>query len=833
MKRFFNSIMAVATITAAITACTKEDVSNIGIPAEFKIAVTAETDATRTYYDEAQKQMNWNASGEKLKVFEYNKSEWDFKAYTTTGYELDGRSAKFSVSVYGSASSEGFMYSAIYPAANHIEFSNSNRKSFKIKVPSEQTPAESSFDPNADLLLAKPVDLMERPSELTFRFHRVAALGKMTLKGITSGEKIEKIEITASQPLAGVMVADLTTGELTATPVADGKGLTLTVNDFTATGEDAIWFTALPCSLGADDTLTVTVETDKAFYEKTAEFTADKPFVLESANITTFGVTGMKRSGKTESHVYTQLTDISLLNAEDEILFVYFNSQTASNYAFSTVMDSYDCITVQSITVTDSKVTTLPEKAQIITLRDGEEDGTFKFELKDGTYLNAARAKFDIAQSIDKAHSWQISISQYGVITVKSINDETGTPYIKYNEADGDEFFQCVNLYSGQNLTAIYHCAIGTPKIALAAPAGLSATATGNIVTVKWNAVEGAADYTVTCGSESKTVTETTAEFTLEYEKSYDISVVANPSDTSANKVSEAAKTSVTTEKEPVAAPSTDFVELADASTLKAGDELIFVYNWQGLYAAGKEFGYDGPKSVSISITDGKITAPADNVLIATLCESTNAGQFLLKTDDKYINADGYSLELTSSASSAHSWTITNGSIKTSAGNYFVFETMEVGGFCGSSYLGSGAYTPTMYVRSAAGDIAGDDKEETLTLPIDGAELGGNITDVITGKNFSITFANSTWSDEGFGARMSASSKAAFTIRPLNGKKLTKIEITAPAGKAFKASADEGTFDNNQNYGATSVWTGDESISVKFSITSGVSFVDQIKVTCE
>ena len=91
--------MAVATIATAITACTKEDVSNIGTPAEFKIAVTAEADATRTYYDEAQKQMNWNASGEKLKVFEYNKSEWDFKAYTTSGYELDGRSAKFSVYV--------------------------------------------------------------------------------------------------------------------------------------------------------------------------------------------------------------------------------------------------------------------------------------------------------------------------------------------------------------------------------------------------------------------------------------------------------------------------------------------------------------------------------------------------------------------------------------------------------------------------------------------------------------------------------------------------------------------------------------------------------------
>ena len=828
MKRLFNSIMAVATIAAAITACTKEDVSNIGTPAEFKIAVTAEADATRTYYDEAQKQMNWNASGEKLKVLEYNKSEWNFKAYTTSGYELDGRSAKFSVSVYGSASSEGFMYSAIYPAANYIEFSNSNRKAFKIQVPSAQTPAESSFDPNADLLLAKPIDLAERPSELTFQFHRVAALAKMTLKGIAAGEKIEKIELAASQPLAGVLVADLSTGKLTDAAVADGKGLTLTINDFVATGEDAIWFTALPCTLGADDTLTITVDTDKATYEKTAVFTADKPFALESADITAFGVTEMKRSEKAQAKTYTKLTDVSLLNAEDEILFVYFNEQTAANYTFSTVMDSYDCITVQTVTITNSQITVLPEKAQVITLHDGEKDGTFKFELKDGTYLNAARAKFAIAQSIDNAHSWQISISKYGLITVKSINDETGTPYIKYNEAKGDEFFQCVNTYSGQPLTAIYHCAIGTPKTALAAPTDLAATAAGNVVTVTWGAVEGAADYTVTCGGESKTTAETTAEFTLEYDKSYEISVVANPADTSIHKVSATATASVTTEKEPVVEPSSDFVELTDASTLKVGDELIFVYDWQGVCAAGKEFGYDGPKSVSVSIVDGKIASPADNVLIATLCEGAAAGQFLLKTEDKYINADGYSLELTSSASTAHSWTITNGSLKTSAGNYFVFETMEIGGFCSSSYLGSGAYSPTIYVRSAAGEVSGDDKEETLVFPVDGATSGRIGT--IEGKNFTLSSSNAEWHSDGLGIKMSSSNS--ITFKPANGKTITKIEITAANGKYFKARADEGSLDNNQSAGATSVWTGSAAVSVTFTAT-GFSIIGQVKVTCE
>lgn len=676
MKRLFNSIMAVATIAAAITACTKEDVSNIGTPAEFKIAVTAEADATRTYYDEAQKQMNWNASGEKLKVLEYNKSEWDFKAYTTSGYELDGRSAKFSVSVYGSASSEGFMYSAIYPAANYIEFSNSSRKAFKIQVPSAQTPAESSFDPNADLLLAKPIDLAERPSELTFQFHRVAALAKMTLKGIAAGEKIEKIELAASQPLAGVLVADLSTGKLTDAAVADGKGLTLTINDFVATGEDAVWFTALPCTLGADDTLTITVDTDKATYEKTAVFTADKPFALESANITAFGITEMKRSEKAQAKTYTKLTDVSLLNADDQLILVYNSNGT--NYALAKKLYSDGSFDKTAVTVTNNQIGTIGENVEIITLHDGKTEGTFLFELSDGSYLNISGYKFE-KTDVASADSWQIIFGSYGKITVKDVTTTSSYNGIKY---DDDEVLGFIcdspNSYYTYDITAIYHCAIGTPKTALATPANLAATAAGNVVTVTWSAVEGATDYTVTCGGESKTSTETTAEFTLEYDKSYEISVVANPADTSVHKVSAAATTSVTTEKDP------------------------------------------------------------------------------------------------------------------------------------------------------AGEVSGGDKEETLVFPIDGATSGKIGT--IEGTNFTLSSSNAEWHSEGLGLKMSNGNT--ITFRPTNGKTITKIEITAATGKYFKARASEGSLENNQGAGATSVWTGSAAVSVTFTAT-GFSIIGQVKVTCE
>lgn len=80
----------------------------------------------------------------------------------------------------------------------------------------------------------------------------------------------------------------------------------------------------------------------------------------------------------------------------------------------------------------------------------------------------------------------------------------------------------------------------------------VTATATANSVTAEWAAVDGAKDYTVTCGTASQTVATTTATFTeLDYATEYTVTVVANPADTSVNSASEAGTATVTTEAAP------------------------------------------------------------------------------------------------------------------------------------------------------------------------------------------------------------------------------------------------------------------------------------------
>ena len=131
----------------------------------------------------------------------------------------------------------------------------------------------------------------------------------------------------------------------------------------------------------------------------------------------------------------------------------------------------------------------------------------------------------------------------------------------------------------------------------------ISVSATGNTVSVSWNAIAGAADYSVTCGSATKTVTLTSAEFTdLEYSKTYTVTVVANPTNTSLNTASAAASKTVTTK----AAPSTGGSEVVivsfpvdgvtvdeNAVEIPTGDDNI-VLTGTGSWRTVADHGYNG-----------------------------------------------------------------------------------------------------------------------------------------------------------------------------------------------------------------------------------------------
>lgn len=564
MKNLYKYLLAVATVAMAFTSCSKDEFSNPSTETQkVTFTVTSGSDletppTSRTEFDEETGQMNWSADGEALEVIQILDT---INAHATTeAYTIENRVAKFQVSFKALTGSEPYdlTYSAIYPAVNYSGNTNDYTK-FRIKLPAEQTPTETGFDPNADLLLAKPETRTAQPAEgeeLNFRFKRVAAIAKMTLKGIPAGEKLAKVELTASQPMAGYSRTNLKTGEIYDIGYYKEETMTLTLNDRETTGEDVIWFTSLPCVFGEGDSFTVKAYTDKATYEKTVSFSTPEAFKFVSGGLTRFGITGMTR---TESVVdeYVLLTNVADLSVGDQIIIT--SGTDGAVKAISTTQNKNNRAATD-IEIASNTITTIPANAQIITLETGMEANTFAFHVVgDATgYLYAASSDSNhlkTQDNIDGNASWVIEVSETGIATIKARGDSTNN-WLRYNASN--KLFSCYAETSSQQDVYIFYKA-GTPKTALETPTGVEAVAEGNEVLVGWNEVSGAASYTVSfepATIEPQTI-ESTGEasyaesFTLDYATEYTVSVVANPADTENYKASAPATATFTTGENP------------------------------------------------------------------------------------------------------------------------------------------------------------------------------------------------------------------------------------------------------------------------------------------
>lgn len=658
MKNLYKYLLAVATVAMAFTSCSKDEFSNPSTETQkVTFTVTSGSDletppTSRTEFDEETGQMNWSADGEALEVIQILDT---INAHATTeAYTIENRVAKFQVSFKALTGSEPYdlTYSAIYPAVNYSGNTNDYTK-FRIKLPAEQTPTETGFDPNADLLLAKPETRTAQPAEgeeLNFRFKRVAAIAKMTLKGIPAGEKLAKVELTASQPMAGYSRTNLKTGEIYDIGYYKEETMTLTLNDRETTGEDVIWFTSLPCVFGEGDSFTVKAYTDKATYEKTVSFSTPEAFKFVSGGLTRFGITGMTR---TESVVdeYVLLTNVADLSVGDQIIIT--SGTDGAVKAISTTQNKNNRAATD-IEIASNTITTIPANAQIITLETGMEANTFAFHVVgDATgYLYAASSDSNhlkTQDNIDGNASWVIEVSETGIATIKARGDSTNN-WLRYNASN--KLFSCYAETSSQQDVYIFYKA-GTPKTALETPTGVEAVAEGNEVLVGWNEVSGAASYTVSfepATIEPQTI-ESTGEasyaesFTLDYATEYTVSVVANPADTENYKASAPATATFTTGENPNPEPG-----------FEPGDYVIMAYADNKYYAlsstpsdtrlAASEIAYDGTSET---------VAAAEETIVWTIAQSgtdytiQNNAQYLSwpSGDEANLSDTEYALSIT------------------------------------------------------------------------------------------------------------------------------------------------------------------------------------------
>lgn len=781
MKKLYKYLLAVATVAMAFTSCSKDEISDPSIEAQkVTFTVTSGSDletapASRTEFDEETGQMNWSADGEALEVIQILGSE--ISHATTEAYTIENRVAKFQVSFDALTGSEPYdlTYSAVYPAVNYSN-KESDPTKFRIKLPAAQTPTETGFDPNADLLLAKPETRTVQPvegEELNFRFKRVAAIAKMTLKGIPAGEKLAKVELTASQPMAGYSRTNLKTGEIYDIGYYKEETMTLTLNDRETTGEDVIWFTSLPCVFGEGDSFTVKAYTDKATYEKTVSFSTPEAFKFVSGGLTRFGITGMTRAENVADE-YVLLTDVADLSVGDQIII----TSGTDGAARALGPQSGNFRGEVAIEIASNTITTIPTGVQIITIETGIEANTFALNVGDG-YLYAAGGTKDnylkTQPSIDGNASWSILIESGAAIIKAQVQGEKPRNWLRYNKTSPR--FSCYS--SGQEDVYIFHKA-GTPKTALETPTGVEAVAEGNEVLVGWNEVSGAASYTVSfepATIEPQTI-ESTGEasyaesFTLDYATEYTISVVANPADTENYKASAPATATFTTGENP---NHQVYTMVGDDANLGEGQYIFAALNGTEYLAAtsleeSKTYGY--LPFAAVMVNENQIASNTTNDAYAfTLEASDTPGQYYLKdTYGRYMYNSGsynsFNVASSKDTDNTYLWTISMESDGTvslknvasgkwmqrdaSYGTFGIYDT-EKGARPYAFKLNDGSLvppTPKPILAVSSENVvfaaAGESKEVTYTAE----NLGSNqVFAAVSGENasqFSATFGNGT-----------------------------------------------------------------------------------------
>lgn len=311
MKKMMKLLTAIAVAAMGLSACSNEFEETNKRPNIGDVVVTfvADAETTRTSVDTSRDDaplFSWD-DNETFAVLE--QTDALAVASNVTYENVDGK-AHISAAFAANDGKESYQYVTVYPASGYV--SAEGISSATLALPAKQTMAETSYDPDADLMVSKVVATDAQPTTAQqVQFTRVAAVVQMTLKNFSKelGDEVEQVIFTADgKSLAGTITANLNAPhEFT---VKEGVS---SVSVATTSASD-VYFTVLPTTLEAGDSYTITIITNKKIYLKQGTIPEDKSLTFEAGMVNRFGVNMM---GVAASEKWILVKDASTLKEGD------------------------------------------------------------------------------------------------------------------------------------------------------------------------------------------------------------------------------------------------------------------------------------------------------------------------------------------------------------------------------------------------------------------------------------------------------------------------------------------------------------------------------------
>lgn len=551
MRKIYSILGVAALSTLALVSCNKEAIDPAITSSEAnKVTLTINAiQSTKTYIDGTD--VKWATSGEKLKVFEeYTASgatEVTLTPVTSSEGTTDdsGATMTFAAS-FVEATADSYAYYAFYPSSAYNSKPTTVEK-VAIEVKSTQTPTATSFDPSADILIAKPDTVTAQATSLNMEFARVVAVGKMTLTGLTSSAPVTQVTFSATDGDGNaVTLAGRTAYNLSDASIAGNntKATSIVLNysalSLSANESMDVWFTCLPFSLSGAGSFKVVVETASETFTKEVSLSESQnlKFIAGKASRFTVDMSSVSGSTKAVDLCYAELTYSDFTGGEGYASTGYNNVTVSKTHG--------DIWSMNATNISSSiglKKTSSDDSSSYIKLPDFESNITSVLVTCSGYDASDSLA---LRTSADFSGNYIFGETERTLLT----SGATSATYT-FDLSSKSVKTAYLKAFNHQiKVTKVVVLAGTDTRTALDVPASVTAAVdaeTVNTINVSWDAVSGAASYTVTLqadGSSDVVVTTTNTSYVfsdLAYETDYLITVVANPSDYYTNKDSDGA----------------------------------------------------------------------------------------------------------------------------------------------------------------------------------------------------------------------------------------------------------------------------------------------------